>query len=247
MGASVGNVQIPGGAFVDVLGDSNTDLTTAPVVVMRNLTGTPGTISVNELPCDRHPTTSTYRAFGLTLDINTTLANGSYRMFVSIPFDSNAISQFDLNEQWLRYYDGPPTNDYQRFYVGNSTPTVNSECRTQQPGGQTTNQLLVTCGLGASALLGDGGAYVDTTTGRGFVWGVVDHTTDFSAALPVCVCGGDLSGDGQRDGNDIQAFVACLMGIGPDCTCADLDDLVGLGLGDVTEFVNELLAGTACP
>lgn len=61
-----------------------------------------------------------------------------------------------------------------------------------------------------------------------------------------CSCLGDMNGDGQRNGRDVQDFVACLTS-GGACTCADLDGVNSVTLNDVPVFVQTLLDGTGCP
>lgn len=61
-----------------------------------------------------------------------------------------------------------------------------------------------------------------------------------------CSCLADMNGDGQRNGNDVQDFVACLTS-GGACTCADLDGVNSVTLNDVPIFVQTLLDGTGCP
>ncbi|MCB9854707.1 MAG: hypothetical protein H6818_03395 [Phycisphaerales bacterium] len=61
-----------------------------------------------------------------------------------------------------------------------------------------------------------------------------------------CPCPGDMNSDGNRNGADIQWFVSCMLG-GTACGCADVDGVPGLSMGDVTQFISDVLAGAACP
>jgi hypothetical protein len=61
-----------------------------------------------------------------------------------------------------------------------------------------------------------------------------------------CGCPGDMTGDGRRDGGDIQQFVTCLVSAGA-CSCADMDGMSGVTIDDVNEFVSALLTTHACP
>ena len=65
-------------------------------------------------------------------------------------------------------------------------------------------------------------------------------------AASACACPGDMTGDGTKNGRDVQKFVNCLT-VGSDCSCADLDGLNGADLTDVALFVADLLTGAACP
>ena len=80
-----------------------------------------------------------------------------------------------------------------------------------------------------------------TLTGDSF-----ELTGGFWPVTSVCYCLGDLNGDGQRDGLDVQKFVACMV-VGGNCSCADVDQANGLTLADVPAFVTALLAGQPCP
>jgi hypothetical protein len=76
----------------------------------------------------------------------------------------------------------------------------------------------------------------------------VDVTT-LVPSIPVCVCPGDLTGDGLIDGDDIQLFVAMLLGAQAVDNCADLALPNGgpLDSADVAAFVNMLSIGEVCP
>ncbi len=68
----------------------------------------------------------------------------------------------------------------------------------------------------------------------------------WGGAVPQCACLGDMNSDGDRNGADIAAFVGCVIQ-GGSCVCADVNGMNGVTLADVTVFVADLLAGTACP
>lgn len=68
----------------------------------------------------------------------------------------------------------------------------------------------------------------------------------FWPVVQVCYCPGDLNHDGEKNGEDIQAFVNCILQ-GGDCTCADVNQVGGINIGDVAPFVADLLTGAACP
>jgi hypothetical protein len=68
-----------------------------------------------------------------------------------------------------------------------------------------------------------------------------------SSATTICACPGDVMPDSLINGDDIRAFVDCLLGAGSNCACADMDGVPGLDLADVEAFVQDLLAGTPCP
>ena len=76
--------------------------------------------------------------------------------------------------------------------------------------------------------------------------GSYELTGGFWPVTQVCYCPGDLTGDGKKDGLDVQLFVGCVMS-GGNCSCADVDVANGVNLADVPVFVNNLLTGSACP
>jgi len=61
-----------------------------------------------------------------------------------------------------------------------------------------------------------------------------------------CDCAGDISGDGRVDGGDVTAFVACALGGGENCECAELDGAAGIDGADAGAFVGLLLSGFGC-
>jgi len=66
------------------------------------------------------------------------------------------------------------------------------------------------------------------------------------AASAACTCPGDMDADGLKNGRDISLFSSCMVA-GGNCSCADVDGVPGLSAGDISVFVNDLLAGAACP
>lgn len=66
----------------------------------------------------------------------------------------------------------------------------------------------------------------------------------------VCLtCPGDISGDQEINGGDIQGFVDCSLGVGTPsgCGCADMDTDGSLTDTDITFLVTRLLDGSPCP
>jgi hypothetical protein len=76
--------------------------------------------------------------------------------------------------------------------------------------------------------------------------GSYELTGGFWPVTQVCYCPGDLTGDGKKDGRDIQLFVACVMS-GGNCSCADVDAMNGVTPADTALFVADLLSGASCP
>ena len=79
---------------------------------------------------------------------------------------------------------------------------------------------------------------------------VDDSTDDWyidDVMMTGCGCPADMNNDGWRNGDDMSAFIHCLISTGSNCGCADLDAGGVLDTRDLAMFVSELLAGTPCP
>lgn len=61
-----------------------------------------------------------------------------------------------------------------------------------------------------------------------------------------CACPGDMNGDHNRDGRDIQQFADCFVA-GSDCACANANYDNGIDFEDVAVFVSFLLSDSSCP
>lgn len=62
-----------------------------------------------------------------------------------------------------------------------------------------------------------------------------------------CTCWTDMNGDHLRNGEDVQAFIGCMLaGIGIS-DCADADHSGALDAADAALFVDALLAADGCP
>lgn len=66
-------------------------------------------------------------------------------------------------------------------------------------------------------------------------------------AVVGCACPGDMDTSVSRNGLDVSGFVACMLGGGANCGCADVDGTPGLTADDVPPFINLLLNSPACP
>lgn len=108
---------------------------------------------------------------------------------------------------------------------------------------------------GGGATISSGGAFeLGGTIGQAgagssppMAGGAFELTGGFPAGTiaPSCACLGDMNGDGQRNGGDIQIFVGCLLN-GGSCLCADVDGLSGVTLDDADAFVIDLLGNGNC-
>ncbi|MCB9852293.1 MAG: PEP-CTERM sorting domain-containing protein [Phycisphaerales bacterium] len=75
------------------------------------------------------------------------------------------------------------------------------------------------------------------------------YTEAWIARFPASTCGcpGDVDHDGLINGNDIPAFIDCLVDDSGDCLCANTDGLAGVSMNDVSYFATTLVTGAACP
>jgi len=86
-----------------------------------------------------------------------------------------------------------------------------------------------------------------TTADQGEITITITCADDACTAAPACAtCTSDVDGDNDRDGADIQAFANELISPTPNL-CADTDNSGTVDLGDITNFVTEVLAGGTCP
>ncbi len=113
--------------------------------------------------------------------------------------------------------------------------------RTIDGGGQMfstgdTLELSGTTGQPDAAILSGGSLEL-----IGGFWAVTASST------AACPCPGEFTGDGQRNGVDIQGFVDCLLGASGDCACAEIDGTPGVDGADVSAFVVHLLSDSDCP
>lgn len=96
--------------------------------------------------------------------------------------------------------------------------------------------------MGATIGQADANSFAAPLAGSGY-----ELTGGFwPAAAVACACPGDMNADTKKNAKDIQLFVTCYVW-GGGCSCADLDGSSTVTPADVTLFVADLLAGTACP
>ncbi len=78
------------------------------------------------------------------------------------------------------------------------------------------------------------------------IGGEFELTGGFWPVVLSCDCPGDLTGDGRKDGRDIELFVVCAL-TGSSCRCADINGVSGIDPDDAVSFVDDLLSATPCP
>lgn len=70
-------------------------------------------------------------------------------------------------------------------------------------------------------------------------------TGGFWIEMSSCTCPGDVNRDGVRNGDDIQWFVDCVLGIS-GCNCADTDGTGAVTIEDVPTFVGNIFIDGDC-
>jgi hypothetical protein len=95
--------------------------------------------------------------------------------------------------------------------------------------------------LGGTIGQPDAGSFTMPMTG-----GTFELSGGFWVVTGVCECPGDMNGDGQKDGRDVQSFVSCMI-TAAGCDCADVDGLPGVNASDIDTFVSDLLGSAGCP
>ena len=208
------------------------------LVVFDNNSVKAANITVVEMSSNPHPPAPGFEALGTTLTIDTSLADGEFKMTVVIPFDANDLDDLAPLSVNLMYYD-TSSGGWVLAVAVNTQP---------QPDPVGTRWLEVAPTDPAPTLqalnsrpLGDYGLFWNPSTAKGFVWANIDHSTDLSAAargLP------DFEPDGDVDAVDL-AFLA-LRWLDAGCGACDGFDLTGEGnidFSDLKVLVDNWLAG----
>jgi len=204
------------------------------LVVFDNNSLTDANITVVETSSNPNPPTGGFEAFGKTLRIDTSLADGEFFMTVVIPFDVNDLDGADPCTVDLMYYDDSDGNWVPA--VTANTGSVGTRWVEVAPGDPAPT--LVTL---SSRPLGDYGVYWNTGTKRGYTWANVDHSTDFGAVVWLR---GDTEPDGDVDLMDFAVFAARWPDTGCGiCSRADLTCDGEVGLDDLKVFTDNWLAG----
>ncbi|HVP12989.1 MAG TPA: hypothetical protein VMV94_17575 [Phycisphaerae bacterium] len=120
----------------------------------------------------------------------------------------------------------PADSNWNGKYVSASgAASATAVWRTEAQWGVTTVQALQACTTYTFAVKGRNSDLVETVFGPGASLGTAGHL-------------GDMDGDGNVDGADIQSFVTCAISGGSGCACANMT---------ISAFVNCLLNVSACP
>jgi agmatine deiminase len=168
------------------------------------------------------------------------------RYLTTTAFDCAGLNDTQL---WFRRWLGVDSPAFARAAVEVSNNGTTWTTVWQNPTAQSDNQwLLVKYDISAVAdnqptvylRWAMGPTAADSTTYPG--WNIDD--VQIWAVLPTCDLPGDMNGDDQVDGTDVQAFLNCYIAGTPHssgCDCADIDNSNALDAADIQQFVSVLL------
>ncbi|MBN1845524.1 MAG: right-handed parallel beta-helix repeat-containing protein [Sedimentisphaerales bacterium] len=184
-------------------------------------------VRVRQYNTDLHYSSYAFSFMGITLMVETTLADGRFFATIKIPFNKVDLGGNNWKLFDLRYWNG---NTWTLAVRGN---TQDSPGHLGPAGDRFVDEAPTIPPL--SSDLGDYGVYWNPMTEKGFVWANVDHTTDFAGVWLL----GDFEPDYDVDLSDLSVFVmwwnaSCGM---PDyCEGADLDHNGRVDLEDFARF-----------
>jgi hypothetical protein len=233
-------------------GGGAADLTQEPQVMISNTNH--GNILVSETPGNPHPDDNSFAAAGSTLTVETTLAPGTYKMTLSIPFTASDLpSSVPLDTALLGldldYYD-TSTGQWELAVDANYQNSPNPVVPWKPKRGQRHMAIGAEPSFASLHALpiGDYGLFWNDA-GAGFVWANVDHTTDYAVGWSDCnhnsvpdfndIESGtsfDADGDGRPDECEAPAAECNLT-----ASCADSD---GDGVRDDACVWSECAGGT---
>jgi predicted outer membrane repeat protein len=202
------------------------------LVLLDNSCGMPVDCEVVETNGGVHDHSGGFAALDSTLLIDVFAADGCFQMTVTIPFsaDDLAVGDDPLVDIDLTYYD-TSSGTWKLAVCGNVT--AGTACDGSGIGLQTRHAEAIEVSLDTLGGRGVGeyGVYWDSTSGSGFIWANVDHTTDFAAAVrtdePCAVSStcADTTADGVRDDNCV--WWECAASICEDTLLTQFADMGG--------------------
>ena len=204
-------------------------------VFFKNISGLPLIIyevRVRQYNTDLHDSSHAYRFVGITVPVETSLADGKFFATIKIPFNKADLGGSYWKVFDLRYWNG------NIWILAVRDNTKNSPGYSGPIGDRFVDEGTTIPSL--SSDLGDYGVYWNPVTEEGFIWANVDHTTDFAAVWLL----GDFEPDYHVDICDLSTFVnwwntSCGK---PDyCEGVDLDRNGSVDLGDFTRFAQNWL------
>lgn len=147
------------------------------MVELTNAAGPDGSISVLSTDEVSHRGAGSYRAWGTTVVMESSLVDGELFMTVVIPFDANDLHGADPLSVDLTRYD-MSTGSWELAAGGNAQPSPDHGLDVI---GDRFGVVDTTIPL-LSDELGDHGVSWNPDLGEGFVWANLDYTAEFASA-----------------------------------------------------------------
>ena len=221
-----GTTDLPAGGAAVTLnpGGGVDDPLEEPLAAVRNLTGpADNSVSVRQVDTALHDAPGTFEVLGVTLIVETSLAQGEFFMTLAVPFDAAALGGGDPLDADLRYYD--ETGEEWALAVEGNTGGAGVRWEEQDAVLPSMDDL-------KARPLGDYGVYWDNTSEQGFAWANVDHTTEYAAVIVPL----DFHPDGRVDVLDLLVLASQWL---RNCTspqsCAGAD-VNGDGVVDLADL-----------
>ncbi|HVP11129.1 MAG TPA: agmatine deiminase family protein [Phycisphaerae bacterium] len=199
--------------------------------------------SHNHDPNNGYTGTNVY-GYNLNGDYPKNLSPAKYLTTTAI--DCTGLGSVEL---WFRRWLGVDAPAYASATIQVSNNGTTWTTVYQNPTAQSDNQwLLMKYDISAVAnnqptvyiRWGMGPTTADASTYPG--WNIDD--VQIWAVLPTCDLPGDMNGDGEVDGRDMQSFLNCYIAGTPHsggCDCADMDISNSLNALDIQQFANALV------
>ncbi len=222
--------QLPQGqSEVLVLGGGGEDPNKEALLRFENISG-PDTVelTVTKMEAELHEVDmSKYEALMKSVIVETSLAKGEYMMTMSIPINEKILKEkkpFNVSPMFWNESE----SKWKHAAKDNSTASDIREklWLERYPGDpQPTHEELSLRGLGAH------GVWWDSVAKEGFVWGNIDHASDFQAMVHKA---GDFDTDGYVDGLDLAWFVTWWL----ETDCSLTGDFCGGAALNDDEYVD---------
>ncbi len=214
-----------------------------PLLEVTNVSGGAGeTVTISITDENLHPGASNFSVVGTTASVTTSMADGTFFMTITMPFDNAVLAGRDWTLIDLMYFN-TSTDLWELAVAAN---TVSSPGHAGPVGDRSQQSGVVDLTLGDLSLeLGDYGVFWNTSTLQGFAWANVDHTTDYAAGIDTS-CPADIEPIGNVDGSvNVTDLLALLAAWGPNPGHpADINDD---GNVNVTDLLALLGAWGVCP
>jgi hypothetical protein len=210
------------------------DLLERAVVIVTNESGPDNASFFTEcIDWELHPDAGGFGELDTTLRSTTSLQNGEFLMYASLPFDNGILQGRDPLMMNMTYLD-PDSGDWRLAVAGNTQNSPGHE-------GPVGNRIVVENSendFGLSYVRGDYGVFWNPSLQKGFVWANIDHAGDVAFGATLCQedCG-PIGGDGVIDPIDLEHLLASWGPAGGDEAC-DFDQDGQVGPFDLAQLLH---------